>query len=105
MKLKTSLIALCLMAAPTLAAADMKVRIHNNTGVEMYGFTSTNSGASNWGSDVFGQSTLPSGSSIVLNFSNSNGYCLFDFKAVFVDGDVLEKREIDVCSIKDFYYE
>lgn len=99
-------IGLAFVALPYAAHADhMKVRIHNDTGVSLYGFTSTNSGAKNWGSDVLGNSTLPSGSSMVLNFDNAKGYCLFDFKAVFEDGDVLERGGVNVCEITDFTYE
>ncbi len=103
-----SLVPLALIASilPGIAAADhMKVRIHNNTGVTLYSFTSTNSGYQNWGSDVLGNKTLPSGSSMVLNFDNAYGYCLFDFKAVFEDGDVLTRGEINVCELSDFFYE
>lgn len=42
---------------------------------------------------------------MVLNFDNAKGYCLFDFKAVFEDGDVLERGGVNVCEITDFTYE
>lgn len=105
--LKTVLpIAAAAALLPGLTAADhMKVRIHNNTGVTLYSFTSTNSGYQNWGSDVLGNNTLPSGRSMVLNFDNKHGYCLFDFKAVFETGDVLTRGEVNVCEISDYYYE
>ncbi len=46
-------IGLAFVTLPYAAHADhMKARIHNDTGVSLYGFTSTNSGAKNWGSDV-----------------------------------------------------
>lgn len=94
------------LAASTLAAAayDRHVTIHNNTGLTLYRFYSTNSGASKWGSDVMGSSTLPNGSSMRLNFDNAKGYCVFDFRAVFEDGTVLQRANVDVCDIGDYYY-
>lgn len=85
-------------------AYDRHVRIHNDTGLVLYKFQSTNSGATHWGSDVMGKSTLPSGSSMRLNFDNSKGYCEFDFRAVFEDGTVLQKANVNVCETADYYY-
>ena len=39
-----------------------------------------------------------------LNFDNEHGYCNFDFRAVFEDGTVLQKANVDVCSTGDYYY-
>jgi hypothetical protein len=51
-----------------------------------------------------GASTLNSGSSMRLNFDNSEGYCEFDFKAVFEDGTVLQRANVNVCETADYYY-
>ena len=95
-----------LLAASALAAVavDRNVRIHNDTGVTIYRFYSTNSGSDRWGSDVMGNSTLPSGSSMRLNFDNRYDYCNFDFRAEFSDGSVLQKDAVNVCEIGDYYY-
>ena len=90
--------------AATADNIDRNVRIHNDTGVTIYRFYSTNSGASKWGSDVMGNSTLPSGSSMRLNFDKSFDYCQFDFRAEFSDGAVLQKNNVNVCEIGDYYY-
>jgi hypothetical protein len=108
--LKTGLrlLAAALMLSATAATADnidRNVRIHNDTGVTLYRFYSTNSGSSKWGSDVMGTSTLESGSSMRLNFDNRYDYCEFDFRAEFSDGDVLEYRNFNVCQESDFYYQ
>jgi predicted lipoprotein with Yx(FWY)xxD motif len=88
----------------TAHAYDRHVRIHNDTGLVLYKFQSTNSGASHWGHDVMGNSTLASGASMKLNFDNAQGYCEFDFRAVFEDGTVLEKANVNVCETGDYYY-
>ena len=88
----------------TAGAVDRNVKIHNDTGYTIYRFYSTNSGASKWGSDVMGNSTLPTGSAMNLNFDNSQGYCEFDFRAEFEDGSYLERGNVNVCEIGDYYY-
>ncbi|MDZ4395983.1 hypothetical protein [Cypionkella sp.] len=103
--LRLSLAALALAATTLQAAAyDRTVRIHNNTGLTLVKFQSTNSGASRWGRDVMGSSTLANGGSMKLHFDNAYGYCEFDFKAVFSDGTVLQKARVNVCQTGDYYY-
>lgn len=94
-----------MVLAPAAEAQDRHVRIHNDTGQTLYHFYSTNSGSPKWGSDVLGKSTLPDGASMNLNFANSQGYCLFDFRAVFADGTAAQRAKINVCEIADYYYQ
>ena len=100
----TALAILLAVSTPGAAATDRNVTIHNNTGVTIYRFYSTNSGAKRWGGDVMGSSTLPDGSAMNLNFDNKYGYCEFDFRAEFSDGSVLQKNNVNVCEIGDYYY-
>lgn len=103
--LKLGLAALVLAASTVTAQAyDRHVRIHNDTGLTLYRFYSTNSGAKKWGSDVMGSSTLASGSSMKLNFANAKNYCEFDFRAVFTDGTILQRANVNVCETSDYYY-
>lgn len=94
------------LAATTLSAQaqDRHLRIHNDTGLTLYKFQSTNSGAKNWGRDVMGSKVLANGGSMRLNFDNQYGYCEFDFKATFEDGTVLQKANVNVCETGDYYY-
>ncbi len=94
------------LAASTLAAAavDRHVQIHNDTGYTIYRFYSTNSGADRWGSDVMGSSVLPSGSAMNLNFDNTKGYCEFDFRIEFENGETHDEYRINVCEIGDFTF-
>jgi hypothetical protein len=87
------------------SATDYHVTIHNDTGYTLYKFYSTNSGSKRWGSDVLGSGTLENGSSMRLNFDNNEGYCLFDFRAVFEDGSELQRGNVNVCEIADYYYQ
>jgi hypothetical protein len=101
---RTAALLLAATSATTATAQDRSVRIHNDTGVTLYRFYSTNSGSTKWGNDVMGSSTLPSGSAMKLNFDNTFGYCEFDFRAIFEDGSELQRANVNVCEIGDYYY-
>ena len=103
--LRLTLAVLALTATTLQAYAyDRHLRIHNDTGLTLYKFQSTNSGAKNWGRDVMGSKVLSAGGSMRLNFDNTYGYCEFDFKATFEDGTVLQKANVNVCETGDYYY-
>jgi len=91
------------LATPSLAL-DRRVTIINNTGFTITNFYGSNKGTNSWEEDILGQSTLPSGSQVTINFNDGSGYCKFDFKAVFSDGDVLVRENVNVCEIASFTY-
>jgi hypothetical protein len=91
------------LATPALAL-DRRVTIVNNTGFTMTNFYGSNKGTNSWEEDILGQDVLPSGSQVTINFYDNSGYCKFDFKAVFEDGDVLVREDVNVCEIGTFTY-
>ena len=91
-------------AAPALSL-DRRVTIVNNTGFTIVRFYGSNKGSKSWEEDILGDQVLPSGSSVVVNFDDATGYCVFDFRAEFEDGDVLERSGVNVCEIGTFTYE
>lgn len=101
---RSLLAAVLALTAVGPALADRRVRIHNETGLTLYRFYSTNSGATKWGRDVMGSATLPSGQSMTMNFDNAKGYCLFDFRAIFQDGTELLRANVNVCEVSDYTY-
>ena len=40
----------------------------------------------------------------MINIDDGSGACLYDFKAVFDDGDVLTRNQINVCQISEYRY-
>lgn len=87
------------------SALDRRVEIINNTGFTIVEFYGSNTGSDSWEEDILGTDVLPSGSSVVINFDDRSGYCKFDFRAVFEDGEVLEKGGINICEIATFTYQ
>lgn len=85
------------------AALDRRMTIVNQTGVTMNNFYATNTGNQSWGKDWLGSQVMPSGSQMQVDFDDNSGYCLFDFRAIFVDGDELIDQ-VNVCEIGTYTY-
>ncbi len=102
----TALAALTMAAtvsAPVFAQ-DRRVRIVNNTGFTIVRFYGSNKGSKSWEEDILGSDVLGPGQSVNINFDDGTGYCKFDFKAVFNDGDELVSKNINICEIGTYTY-
>ncbi|MFM2388504.1 MAG: hypothetical protein RLZZ437_59 [Pseudomonadota bacterium] len=97
-------VALGLALATPAAALDRRVTIINNTGYTIVNFFGSNTGTSSWEEDILGNDVLPSGSSVVINFNDGTGYCMFDFLAIFDDGEQLIREGVNICEISTFTY-
>ena len=106
-KIAAAVTTLAILAASALPAAalDRRVKIVNNTGFTIVRFYGSNKGSKSWEEDIFGADVLGPNSSVMINFDDGTGYCKFDFKAVFNDGDVLVRKGVNVCEIGTFTYE
>lgn len=93
------------LSAVSADALDRHVRIINNTNFTIVRFYGSNKGSDSWEEDILGSDVLSPYSSVNINFDDGTGYCKFDFKAVFNDGDVLIKKNINICKIGSFTYE
>lgn len=104
--ISTTLVSSIVMGALALPAAalDRRVKIINKTGYTMVRFYGSNKGSDSWEEDILGADVLEHNSSVTINFDDNSGYCKFDFKAVFDDGDELIKKNINICEIGAFTY-
>lgn len=106
-KALTGLIAMAFLAisiATPASAADRRVRIVNDTGYTIVEFYGSNVGSDSWEEDILGYDVIGPYSSMMIDFDDGSGYCLFDFKAVFNDGDVLTRKRVNVCEISTYTY-
>lgn len=78
---------------------DRRVMVHNNTGVTLTHLYSTNSGQADWGGDILGSSVIGDGEAVMVDFDDGTDACLYDVRARFADGDVVEQRQINVCQV------
>ena len=108
-KLKAGLALAVLVATTALtpgmaSAEDRRVRIINETRHIIVRFYASNVNASGWEEDILGEDVLQPGQSVTVNIDDGSGYCLYDFKAVFDDGDSLVRQRVDVCKISSYRY-
>lgn len=101
----------CLASAMVLAATavpatalDRRVKIVNNTNFTIVRFYGSNKGSDSWEEDILGSDVLPPNTAVNINFDDGSGYCKFDFRAEFDDGDVLIKKNVNICEIGTFTY-
>lgn len=96
---------LCTVASTTASAADRHVTIINETGYTIVRFYASSENARSWEEDILGDATLKPNKSIRINIDDGTGACMFDFKAVFSDGDVKTRSGVDVCKVSTYRYQ
>ncbi len=87
------------ISAVSAQAENRWVTIENDTGVTMREFYASNRDQRTWGRDWFGSSMLYSGQTVDFNIDDGSGYCIYDLKAVFVDGDEVTSMGFNVCEL------
>ena len=95
-------LALCVMGA---AAADenKKVKVINETEHKIVQFYASRVGTNDWEEDILDVDVLAPGQDVTINFGGSD-FCLYDFKAVFDDGDTLVRNRVNVCELDVYRY-
>jgi len=86
-----------------VADTDKKVKIINETRHKIVRFYASRVGTDDWEEDILGEDVLGISQSVKINFATGD-YCMYDFKAVFDDGDSLVKNRINVCDIDTYRY-
>ncbi|NEQ53313.1 MAG: hypothetical protein F6K11_24790 [Leptolyngbya sp. SIO3F4] len=86
--------------------ASYRFTLTNDTSVDMLEFYASPQIATDWESNILGDETIEAnGDWTTITLSDRRG-CIYDFLAVFADGDKLEKYGIDVCELENHtYYE
>lgn len=103
----TSVVAATLIAATFASAAVAQnriVQIINSSGYTIMEFYGSNIGSDSWEEDFLRYDMIPSGAHMNTNFDDGSGYCMFDFKAVFDNGDVQIRKRVNVCEIDTYTY-
>lgn len=76
----------------------------NYTSVDMVEFYASPQTATDWEDNILGDKTIPAnGDSTTITLTGGRG-CLYDFLAVFADGDKLEKYGINMCELETHTY-
>lgn len=93
-----------LAAAPARADEDRHVVLVNETRHTIVEFYASNIGRESWEEDILGEDVLDVGQSMNINIDDGTEACLYDFKAVFDDGDELVRNRVDVCKTATYRY-
>jgi hypothetical protein len=91
------------LGAPAFAA-NRKVDILNKTGSVMTSFFASSTGTDSWEEDMLDNDTLANGETLEADIDDGTKACVYDFKAVFADGDVVIKKKVNVCEISTFTF-
>jgi hypothetical protein len=88
---------------PASADENKRVKIINETEHNIVQFYASRVGTNDWEEDILDVDVLPPGQSVNINFGGSD-FCMYDFKAVFDDGDVLVRNRVNVCELDVYRY-
>lgn len=96
-----SLVAVSLVGVSSTASArqDRHVIIQNDSGYDIVAVYASNVGTDSWEEDMLGDLVLRDGRSARFNIDDGSGYCRYDIKLVFEDGDVIYRRAANVCEL------
>lgn len=101
--MKALTLLLAIAAAPALADRyDRHVEIVNNTSQTMQRFFASHVDADDWEEDVLGDHTLGPWSQVTADIDDGSGYCLYDFRAVYRSGEIVVKRNVNVCEVSQW---
>ena len=89
-----------LAAAPALADR-AQFKLINQSGYTLVRFYSSAASADNWGRDIFGDQLLESGYSTYVTIPGNQTQCLYDFRLVFSDDDILYDT-VDLCDVGQY---
>lgn len=93
------------LTAETASADKSNFWVYNNSSITVNELYVSSSNRDSWDNDILGQNVLPTGSSIQVVFGdNSPSNCLYDIRAVFSNGQVLEDYQINVCNNTDYTF-
>ncbi len=91
-------------AAQSRDGVDRRVRIHNQTGWTMTRFYASRASTSSWEEDILGRRVMRNGQSWLVNIDDGTRSCIYDFRAEFSNGQVLQRFGVNVCRITDYRY-
>ena len=83
-------------------AYDRRVVLVNNSSQALTRFYASNVGTDNWQEDVLGRYALRPGQQVRINLNDGTGYCRFDFKTVAASGEVIVRRNVNVCEVTTY---
>lgn len=95
-----------MLSAPAEAKRpNIVFRLLNKTSVTLTAFYASPTGVDDWEEDILGEDVISPGDATRININDRRETCLYDFKAVFSDGDKVEKYKVDICDLDGETYQ
>lgn len=83
---------------------DRRVAIVNGRQSVLREFYASSSDTDDWGDDRLGQDVIRPGRRLTLNIDDGQNNCFYDFKAVFADGRVIVRNQMNVCQLSEYRF-
>ncbi|MGU3540554.1 hypothetical protein [Methylobacterium sp. A54F] len=99
-----ALLGMVVFSAEPALSANRHVDIVNETGMAIKHFYASTSGNNEWEEDILGRDVIQDGETFDIDIDDGSGKCVYDFKAVFENGQSLVRNRINVCQISTFTY-
>jgi hypothetical protein len=109
MTIRSKLASLALLAAVGMTAVagnataasrdglDRRVIVTNNSNYTITNFYGSYRDTDSWEKDILGRDVLYPGESILVDFTDGTGYCIFDMRAVYEGGYENVLWHVNVC--------
>ncbi|OSM01761.1 hypothetical protein [Magnetofaba australis] len=92
-------LALCFSLAAPAFAGQQDFMLVNQTGDPIDQFFASPASSQNWEEDILGRDQLPDMDSVTITFARDTEACLWDFLAVYPDGEEVVWHDINLCNI------
>ena len=91
-------------AAGTTSANERQLRVNNLADATIIRLYVSPSGAEDWGADVLASGMLEPGESMLLDYDDGSGNCVFDVKALYTTDEVSTLFAVNFCEIEDLNF-
>ncbi len=98
-------LAICGMSVTSAVASEVhELNISNETGSVITEFYSSTSQNDPWGDNFLRHDVIENHVSMAIDLDDGTGRCIFAFKAVFDDGDILVDKHVNICTTETYTY-
>lgn len=90
----------CFGAANLMADEyNREVIIRNNTGETIVSLYASHVDSQSWEEDMLGRGVLPPWSEVVADIDDGSGYCLYDLRVIYENGENFVRAGVNVCEV------
>lgn len=84
------------------AAQDRRIRVNNASSQTITLIKGSATSDSDWGQDRIPSGVLRPGGTVMIDFDDGNGECVYDLQATLQDGTLRVRRGVNICQVVDW---